>query len=205
MAIPEAHPATCRLEASPTLTMPEIPRHARRVFQGILFDVYQWEQALFDGSSTTFEAVRRVPTVQILATTSEDRLILLREQQPFVGSFVAVPGGRVEQGKTPEEAVRQELLEELGMEPGELVLWQERRFSSSLQWVSYDYIARRCVQVHEPNQEPGERIEPFFVSFEEFLDRVEEPEFRNRDLTERLFRMRYAGGELDRLRNLLFG
>jgi len=69
------------------------PRPCPLRLSGILFDVYQWDQELFDGSTTTFEAVRRIPSVQILATTPERELILLREEQPYVGAFVAVPGG----------------------------------------------------------------------------------------------------------------
>ena len=96
--------------------MSRIPSHARCVFSGVLFDVFQWEQELFDGSTATFEAVRRLPSVQILATTPDDRVILLREEQPFVGRFVAVPGGRIDRGHTPEETVLRELREELGPE-----------------------------------------------------------------------------------------
>ena len=44
-------------------------------------------------------------------------MILLREEQPFVGRFVAVPGGRIDRGHTPEETVLRELREELGMAP----------------------------------------------------------------------------------------
>src|SRR5215467_9321922 len=32
-----------------------IPEHAERVFQGKIFDVYQWPQKLYDGSTATFE------------------------------------------------------------------------------------------------------------------------------------------------------
>jgi ADP-ribose pyrophosphatase len=185
--------------------MSRIPPHARRVFQGILFDVYQWEQELFDGSTTTFEAVRRVPSVQILATTPAGQVILLREEQPHVGTFVAVPGGRVERGVSPEETVRRELREELGMEAESVALWHVETFGSTIEWTGYDFIARGCRQVAEPEQEPGERIEPYLASFEEFLDQVERPDFRNKTLANRLFRMRYTPGALEAFRELLFG
>ncbi len=32
-----------------------IPDHATCVFRGMLFDVYQWQQEMFDGSIETFE------------------------------------------------------------------------------------------------------------------------------------------------------
>ena len=185
--------------------MPKIPAHATCVFRGILFDVYHWEQELFDGSTTTFEAIKRLPSVQLLATTSDDRLVLLREEQPYVGSFISLPGGQVERGMTPEQAARNELLEELGMECEELVLWQEKAFSSAIHWASYDFIARRCRRVQAPQHEPGEKIEPFLVTFDEFLSEVDSTRFRNPRLADALFRMRHTAGALDEFRTLLFG
>ncbi len=184
--------------------MPKIPEHAERVFQGILFDVYQWEQELFDGSTATFEAIERLPSVQIIATTDDDRIVLLREQQPYVGSFVSVPGGQVERGMTSAQAARAELLEELGMVCEELVQWRKKTFSSTIHWTSYDFLAKRCRRVQEPQHEPGERIEPFLVSFEEFLREVDLPEFRNARLAEAFFRLRHTEGQLEAFKQLLF-
>jgi ADP-ribose pyrophosphatase len=185
--------------------MARIPAHARCVFHGVLFDVYQWEQELFDGSYATFEAVRRLPSVQVLATSPDDRVVLLREEQPYVGTFVAVPGGRVDRGRSPEETVLRELREELGMVPEEVELWNAETFGSSIEWTGYDFIARRCRQVAEPEQEPGERIAPYLVTFEQFLVEVERPDFRNKTLANRLFRMRHTPGALEALRARLFG
>ncbi len=37
----------------------KIPPNAKRVFKGIIFDVYQWQQKMFDGSKETFEMLKR--------------------------------------------------------------------------------------------------------------------------------------------------
>lgn len=183
--------------------MAQIPEHARCVFHGILFDVYQWEQTLFDGSTATFEAVRRLPSVQILATTPDDLIILLREEQPYVGRFVAVPGGRVDRGMTPAQAALEELRQELGMAPERLDLWEVESHGSTVHWQGYTFVARRCRSVCAPEQEPGERIEPYLVTFERFLDEVERPDFRNKGLASRLFRLRHTPGELETFRTFL--
>ena len=185
--------------------MSRIPPHARCVFSGVLFDVFQWEQELFDGSTAAVEAVRRLPSVQILATTPDDRVILLREEQPFVGRFVAVPGGRIDRGHTPEETVLRELREELGMAPEGIEPWQTETFGSNIQWTTHDFIARRCRQVGEPEREPGERIEPYLVTFERLLEESERPDFRNKVLANRLFRMRHTPGAIESFRERLFG
>ena len=36
-----------------------LPENAKLVFKGVLFDTWQWEQELFDGSYSTFEVVVR--------------------------------------------------------------------------------------------------------------------------------------------------
>lgn len=46
--------------------MVKIPSHATKVFSGVIFDVYQWEQELFNGNIATFEALRRPSTVIII-------------------------------------------------------------------------------------------------------------------------------------------
>ena len=58
-----------------------IPRHAKRVFKGEIFEVYQWPQEMFDGSIKTFEMVRRPDTVATIAVI-EDKIIVLEEEQP---------------------------------------------------------------------------------------------------------------------------
>ncbi len=183
---------------------PRIPEHAEKVFEGVLFDVFQWDQTLFDGSRARFEAARRVPSVQVLATDDAGRVILLEEEQPYVGRFIAVPGGRVERGDDPETTVRKELLEELGMAPRAVELWYEQHSGSTLQWSTFNFIARGCTPVAAPEQEPGERIRPYRVAFEDLFVESERPEFRNRQLADRLFRVRHTPGEAERLRALLF-
>ena len=37
----------------------KIPKNATKVFSGKTFDVYQWEQEMFDGSKKIFEKLKR--------------------------------------------------------------------------------------------------------------------------------------------------
>lgn len=54
----------------------KIPEDAKLVFKGVIFDVYQWEQEMFDGTYETFEAIKRVGTVQIIPTIGDKALPL---------------------------------------------------------------------------------------------------------------------------------
>lgn len=42
-----------------------VPDAAQHVFEGMIFDVYQWPQKLFDGSEHTFEMLKRPDTVVV--------------------------------------------------------------------------------------------------------------------------------------------
>lgn len=51
-----------------------IPKEATKVFEGRIYDVYQWPQKLFDGSTETFEMLSRADTVKIIALVNEKEL-----------------------------------------------------------------------------------------------------------------------------------
>jgi 8-oxo-dGTP pyrophosphatase MutT (NUDIX family) len=54
--------------------------------------------------------------VSVVARTVEGRLILVRQHRPVVGhETIELPSGHVDEGETPAEAARRELLEETGM------------------------------------------------------------------------------------------
>ena len=67
-------------------TLPEdavlIPNDATRMFQGVVFGVYQWQQEMFDGSHKTFEMLKRPDSVTVLAFDDQGRVITLDETQP---------------------------------------------------------------------------------------------------------------------------
>lgn len=57
----------------------------------------------------------------------DDRILLVRFRSPNTGAtWWATPGGALDHGETHEDAVRRELLEEAGIEPGkiEACIWE---------------------------------------------------------------------------------
>ncbi|KKT71448.1 MAG: NUDIX hydrolase [Candidatus Moranbacteria bacterium GW2011_GWF1_44_4] len=58
-----------------------LPKNAKRVFRGVIFDVWQWKQKMFDGSLATFEKIKRPDTVNIVGVVGK-RIIILRQKQP---------------------------------------------------------------------------------------------------------------------------
>ena len=158
----------------PTYRESSIPKSATQVFSGELFDVYQWEQELFDGSTATFEKLARADTAVVFPILEDGRILLINEEQPGrIASHVA-PSGRVEEGELPEQAALRELQEETGYAATELVPLYAHTPASKIDWVIYAYVGSHCKKVAEPNPEPGEKIELAPVTLDELLKFVTE-------------------------------
>lgn len=79
-----------------------IPDNAVRAFQGMIFDVYQWPQKLYDGSEFTFEMLKRTDTVSVIGLVDGGKILVIDDEQPHLGSRRSFPGGRVD----PSDASR---------------------------------------------------------------------------------------------------
>lgn len=146
-----------------------IPKMAKLVFKGDTFEVYQWKQRLYDGSHATFEGIRRTYTVQVIPTVGR-RIVALREEQPGVGSWNGLVGGRIDPGERPLEAAKRELLEETGLSARKwfLVKTFHPKFSQ-IDWKVYLYVAQRCTKVAEQHLDAGERISVRHITLRQLL------------------------------------
>src|SRR4030088_3118538 len=68
-----------------------------------------------NAGAASFYAVQSLDYVTVVAMTALDEVVLVRQFRPVVEDYtIELPAGHVEIGQTPEEAARQELLEETG-------------------------------------------------------------------------------------------
>lgn len=164
-----------------------MPKNARRVFRGRIFDVYRWRQRMYDGSYETFERARRVPSVQIIAMRN-GKALLLRERQPDLDrDRMGMPGGQVKPGERPLAAAKRELLEETGMKADRWRLLKSYAGTHKLAWDTYLFAAMGCRSVAEPRPDAGERIRPQWVSPDRLIELYTEVD----DLLADLLRVRY--------------
>ncbi len=186
------------------LALEYLPKHAICVFKGILFDVYHWEQELFDGTTKTFEAVIRCGSVQVIYVNPDNTITLFKESQPHVGEFISLPGGQVDEGEEVEEAMKREIKEELGVDVEQFSLWQAIVPMKKLIWPTYYYIVKGDGKPVTPQRDAGEIITPYTVSFDEFLKEVENPKFRNQQLSNMIYRIKHNPKQLEKLKKALF-
>jgi len=183
-----------------------MPENAKLVFKGVIFDTYQWEQEMFDGSKETFEKLKRSDTVATIPITRDGKVILLDEEQPGKAKwFLSVPAGRMEEGEEPMEAAGRELLEETGYEAKEFVLWEASQPVSKVDWAIYLFVAKGCEKVGDAELDAGEKISVRLVGFEEFMDRLEngDPEGVHEIL--KILRGKIDPAKKEEMRKLLFG
>lgn len=135
-----------------------IPEHAKRVFKGVIYDVYQWEQELFDGSKTTFEMLRRPDTVKVLAI-KDDRLVILEQEQPNQRKFYDIPGGMHDHDSETElDAAQRELLEETGLKFKTWKLLSIKQPNRKIEQFVYTFLATDFLEATGPNSDAGEKV-----------------------------------------------
>ncbi len=181
-----------------------IPKNAKCVFRGEVFDTYQWKQKLFDGTFATFEKIKRPDTVNVIPVTTDGKILMCRQEQPGEGPFVGMFGGWIDKGESPLEAAKRELLEESGYKAQKFILWDAIQPSPKIEWAIYTFIAEGCEKISKQALESGEKIEVFSVSFEKFLTLITQENFRDREITLKILRLQQNPKEFKKLRRLFF-
>ncbi len=182
---------------------PAIPAGATKVFEGQVWSIWQWQQKMYDGSYETFEMVERPDATTALLI--QDGKILLQEQmQPHrEHPFLSLPGGRVDKGEKPEQAIRREVLEETGYEAQEVILWRSDFPSRQMRWGVYYYIIPSSKKILEPLEQKGEKFKNRWITFDEFFEVLNDPTFRDRGLLLECLKMQLDPPKKEAFRKLL--
>lgn len=162
-----------------------IPSHAKRVFKGQIFNVYHWPQKMFDGSSATFEMVRRADTVQAICEI-DGKVVLLKEQQPGSPVGFGFPGGRVDAGENIYDCIRREVKEETGLEFKNWKLVHVVQMAHKVEGFIYTFIASDKAGESSQNLDGGEKITITQTDFSDILELVKSGELENNYLLTKL-------------------
>jgi ADP-ribose pyrophosphatase len=135
-----------------------LPEIAKRVFQGVIFDVYQWPQQMFDGTEETFEMLRRPDTVIVVGVQGDD-VLTIEDEQPHTGKKLSFPGGRVDDTDADIlSAAKREMLEETGFEFNSWNLVKVFQPHFKFEWFIYIFVATDGKRTAEPHLDAGEKI-----------------------------------------------
>lgn len=180
-----------------------LPEDAKMIAKGKMFEIWQWEQKMFDGTTEIFERIKRPNTAGVVAVVG-DKIILQEQEQPHRGSFISLPGGRCDEGEELIETARRELLEETGYVSDDISFWRAENPASSMIYTNAYFIARNCRKVQEPHLDAGEKITIKWITFEELLMLSENEEFRDKGFMRYLLQMRLHPEKAEEFRKLLF-
>ncbi len=176
------------------------------MFEGVIFDVFQWDQKMYDGSTEVFEMLGRPDTAEVIVTKN-NKILIQEQEQPCKPKFYSLPGGRIEHGEDPLDGAKREVLEETGYISNDWELLMETNPSSKFLWTIYVYIARGCEWKQKMELDVGEKIELEWVTFDELIDMVDTRKLWNFDqeLRVQLIRAKYDLPSKEALKKKIFG
>lgn len=155
-----------------------VPGNARCVFKGIIYDTYQWQQELYDGSFATFEMLKRPDTLKVIAVNN-GKIVLLEQEQPGLNKFYDLPGGRHDYENEDElEATKRELLEETGMRFNDWKLIEAWQPAPKIESFVYIFLAQNLIDTSEQKLDAGEKIKVHWRTLEELKEMIGAPETR---------------------------
>jgi len=115
-----------------------------------------FSKGIEDYSIVTFS---RDGTVAVVALTKDKKVILLRQYRPAADRrIINLPGGRIDQGKTAEKAVREELENETGYSAETFKrIYETHQNPTRVTDKSIIFFAKNAYKKQEPKQEPTEK------------------------------------------------
>jgi ADP-ribose pyrophosphatase len=179
-----------------------LPENAKKVYKGVVFDVYEWEQELYDGRKVKFEKLKRPDTAVVFPVIDGGSIILVEEEQPGQKLSLGAPGGRIDEGEDVVEAAKRELLEETGYLAESLILWDAKQITSKIDWVMYTFIAKGLKKVSDINLDGGEKIKLKVVTFDEFIKLVIDGDLAEKQIVDIVLRAVIDKKKMDELRKL---
>ncbi|MFA6307122.1 MAG: NUDIX hydrolase [Patescibacteria group bacterium] len=147
----------------------------RAGFRKLLKKTFQ----LPDGRIVDFDIKDEGPAVCVLALTKDNKVVLARQFRPGPEKILLeMPGGVVEKGEEPEQAMRRELFEETGY-AGELKFVGTSFDCAYSTMVRYNFVATDCRKIQEQKLEANEFADVVEMSLEDFRKHL-----RTGDLTD---------------------
>jgi ADP-ribose pyrophosphatase len=107
----------------------------------------------------------------IIALTPDNKVIVAEQFRPGPELvYQELPGGNIEEGENPQEAVMRELREETGYTSDEVEFIGITRKDAYMNATWYFYLAKNCHQVHPQELDDGEFVEVRLITIEELIE-----------------------------------
>lgn len=178
-----------------------LPEDAKKVFDGIVFDVYHWPVEHDDGTVKMFEKIKRRDTITVIPVLSDGKIVMAYEEQPHMDPYLAFLGGRAELNEEPFETAKRELLEETGLVSEDWSLLMSTQPFAKIEWACYVFVARNCQKVTEPKLDGAEKIDLKEYTWQELVDTIVSDEFDDYLELKLMFMQAKLDNKLDELKH----
>lgn len=122
-----------------------------------------------DGTTADFDVVKNPDVANILAVTDDNKIVIFEQFRPGPEKIYAeLPGGMVDPGEQPLEAIKRELLEETGYDAEITELGSYHR-GAYIQGFSYMFVGVHARRIAEPQHEQTEFGRVRLLSRDEFM------------------------------------
>lgn len=167
----------------------KIPKNAKIVFKWIIFDIYQWEQKLFDGSYKTFELAKRKNIAQIIPYRN-NLYYLAYEEQPWKWKYYSLIWWQIEHNETPKEWAKRELKEESWFKCKKVNLIKEFTPCSMIDWNIYIYSTNNFTEDWKITLDKSEKIKIISVKFTDFINIVLSENFSWKEFANYIYKLK---------------
>ncbi len=121
-----------------------------------------------DGKEKDTEIYFEQDTASVLALSKDQKVILARQFRPGIEQvLLELPGGMVDKGETPAQAIKREFLEETGHTGNFKFIGTAFQDAYSTR-IRYHFIATNCQRIQDPQNTEEEFIEVVKLSLNDF-------------------------------------
>ena len=157
---------------------------------------------MFDGSTQTFEMLKRPDTVQVIPMVGDKILINRQEQPDDPRKYLSLFGGRVDEGEEILDAAQRELLEESGYEANEYFLWHAEQPVGKIDWAVFTFVAKGLKKVADLDLDAGEKIKLKLVALDELIELSRHENFSEKEIVAKLLEAKNNPKKMEELKRL---
>ncbi|MDX9970373.1 MAG: NUDIX hydrolase [Candidatus Gracilibacteria bacterium] len=121
-----------------------------------------------NGKTADFDVMNSGKVACVLALTNEKKIVLASQFRPGPEKILhELPGGCVEKGEEPIDAIQRELLEETGY-TGDFEFVGTSLNGAYTTMIKYNFVAKNCKKIQEPQTDDTEFCEVLEMPLEDF-------------------------------------